>query len=131
MFGEGKIKGFRGICALRVPFSSSYCVGGRHRSATKNICEDITSKGTKILIDYCSIYDRKESITVSGNTIQAERISEFSKTWVKKTQCSKKLAKIVLKNPGSALDITANIATAAASRNLKAALLTLPELINF
>ena len=43
----------------------------------------------------------------------------------------KKLATNVVKNPGRALDITANIATAAASRNPKAALSTLPEYIDF
>ena len=30
--------------------TDSYCVGGRHRSATKNIYGDITSKGSKGLI---------------------------------------------------------------------------------
>ena len=35
--------------------SDSYCVGARHRSATKNIYGDITSKGSKVLIGYCSI----------------------------------------------------------------------------
>ena len=30
--------------------SDSYCVGGRHRSATVKIFGDITSKGSKILI---------------------------------------------------------------------------------
>ena len=41
------------------------------------------------------------------------------------------MAKNVLKNPGRALDITTNSATAAASRNLKNVLSTLPELISF
>ena len=41
------------------------------------------------------------------------------------------MAKNILKNPGRALDNTANIASAAASRNLKAALSTLPEFITF
>ena len=35
--------------------SDSYCVGGRHRSATTNIYGDITSKGSKVLIGYSSI----------------------------------------------------------------------------
>ena len=38
----------------------SYCVGGRHRSATKNIYGDITSEGSKVLIGYCSVCDRKK-----------------------------------------------------------------------
>ena len=41
------------------------------------------------------------------------------------------MAKNVLKNPSPALDITANIATAVASRNAKNLLSTLPEVINF
>ena len=36
--------------------------------------------------------------------------------------------KIVLKNPGQALDFTANVAGAVASRNPKAALSTLPDM---
>ena len=41
------------------------------------------------------------------------------------------MAKIILNNPGRALDSTAKIATAAASRNSKQALSTLTELITF
>ena len=41
------------------------------------------------------------------------------------------MSKNVLKNPGRGLDFTANIATAAASRNPKAVLSALPELISF
>ena len=41
------------------------------------------------------------------------------------------MAKNVLNNPGRTLDITAKIATAAASRNSNQALSTLPELITF
>ena len=41
------------------------------------------------------------------------------------------MAKIVLSNPGRALDLTAKIDTLAASRNLKQAPSTLPELITF
>ena len=41
------------------------------------------------------------------------------------------MAKNVLSNPGRALDLTADIARAAASRNSKQALSTLPELMTF
>ena len=41
------------------------------------------------------------------------------------------MAKNVLRNPGRAVDITANIATAAASRNPKNLMSTLPEIIFF
>ena len=112
--------------------SDSYCVGGKHRSATIKIYEDITSKGSKVLIGYCSVYNRKKSMTGSDNTIQAEGLGSFFKNLGKiSAKASKKLAKNVLSNPGRALDLTAKIATAAATKSPKAALSTLPEVINF
>ena len=69
---------------------------------------------------------------VSDNMIQAEGLGDFFKNLGKKgLNVSKKMAKNVLSNPGRALDLTAKIATAAASRNSKQALSTLPELIKF
>ena len=62
----------------------SYCVGGRHRSATKNIYGAITSKGSKVLIGYCSNCNRKKSMTVSDNTIKAEGHGDFFKNPGKK-----------------------------------------------
>ena len=112
--------------------TDSYCVGGRHRSATKNIYGDITSKGSKVLIGYCSVCNRKKSMTVSDDTIKAESLGDFFKNLGKKgLNVSKKMAKNVLSNPRRALDLTAKIATAAASRNSKQAPSTLPELITF
>ena len=112
--------------------SDSYCVGGRHRFATLKIYGDITSKGSKVLIGYCSICNRKKSMTVSDNTIKAEGLSNFYKNLGNiSSKAGKKLAKNVLSNPGRALDLTANIATAAATKSPKAALSTLPEAINF
>ena len=46
-------------------------------------------------------------------------------------KAGEKLATNVLKNPARALEIGANVATAAARRNPKAALSTLPEVIKF
>ena len=67
---------------------------------------------------------------VSDNVIQAEGLGNFFKNLGKKgLNVSKKMAKNVLKNPSRALDITANIATAAASRNPKNVMSTLRELI--
>ena len=57
--------------------NDSYCVGGRHRSATIKIHRDITSKGSKVLIVYCSVCNRKKSMTVSDNTIKAEGLGSF------------------------------------------------------
>ena len=112
--------------------ANSCCVGGRHTSATKNIYGDITSRGCKVLIGYCSVCNRKKSMTVSDNTIKAERLSSFFKDLGKTSaKAGKKLTTNILKNPGRALEIGANVVTAAASGNLKAPLSTLPEVINF
>ena len=112
--------------------SDSYCVGGRHRSATVKFFGDITSKGAKGLIGYCSICNRKKSMTVSDNTIKAEGLGDFFRNLGKKgLNLSKKMAKNVLKNPGRPLEIGANVGSAFASRNPKAALTSLPEVINF
>ena len=71
-------------------------------------------------------------MTVNDNTIKVEGLGIFFKNLVKKgLNVSKKMAKNVLSNPGRALDLTAEIATAAASKNSKQALSTLPELITF
>ena len=117
--------------------TNSYCVGQKHYSGTKNIIGEITlnkktGRKIKLLVGQCSICNRKKSMIVSDNTIQAEGLGDFFKNLSKKgLNVSKKMAKNVLKNPTRALDITANIATAAASRNPKNVMPTLPELITF
>ena len=112
--------------------NDSYCVGGRHRSATTKIYGNITSKGSKVLNGYCSICNRKKSMTVSDNTIKAEGLGSFFKNLGKiSAKAGKKLAKNIISIPGRALDLTAKIATAAATKSPKAALSTLPEVINF
>ena len=117
--------------------TNSYCVGGRHYSSTSNISGDITvnkktGKEVKLLVGKCMICNRKKTMIVSDNVIQAEGLGDFFKNLGKKgLNVSKKMAKNVLSNPGRALDLTAKIATAAASKNSKQALSTLPELITF
>ena len=39
--------------------SDSYCVGGRHRSATVKTYGELTSKCSKVLMGFCSICNRK------------------------------------------------------------------------
>ena len=39
--------------------TNSYCVGGRHVTATKNIYGIKTSKGNKMFFGYCSICNEK------------------------------------------------------------------------
>ena len=71
--------------------TNSYCVGGSHISATKNIYGSITSEGNKVLFGYCSICNRKKSLTVGDNTIKAESVSDFFNNLGKKRiKCIKK-----------------------------------------
>ena len=117
--------------------SDSYCVGGKHRSGTKNITGEITinkktGREIKLLVGICMVCNRKKSMIVSDNTIEAEGLGDFFKNLGKRgLNVSKKMVKNVLSNPRRALDLTAKIATAAAPRNSKQALSTLPELITF
>ena len=68
----------------------------------------------------------------SDNVIQAEGLDDFFKKLGKvSSKAAKKLASNALKNPSRFLEIGANVATAAASRNPKNVLSTLPEVINF
>ena len=117
--------------------TNSYCVGHKGYSGTKNITGEVTvnkktNKEIKLLVGKCVICDRKKSMIVSDNTIKAEGLGSFFKNLGKiSSKAGKKLATNVLKNPGRALEIGANIATAAATKSPKAALSTLPEVINF
>ena len=109
-----------------------YCAGGRHRSATKFFFGNITSRGSKVLIGYCSICNRKTSRAVSDNTMKAEVLGDFFKNFGEKgLNVSEKMAENVLENPSRALVITANIATKAASRNPENVMNSLPELTTF
>ena len=117
--------------------TNSYCVGGRHHSSTSNNSGDITinkktGKEVNILVGKCVICNRKKTMIVSDNVIQAEGLGDFSKNLGKTSvKVGKKIAKNVLSNPGRALDLTAKIATAAACKNSKQALSTLLELTTF
>ena len=69
---------------------------------------------------------------VSENTIKAEGLGSFFKNLGKiSVKTGKKLATNALKKPARLLEIGANVATAAATKSPKAALSTLPKVINF
>ena len=71
-------------------------------------------------------------MTVSDKTIKTEELGSFFENLGRiSAKAGKKLASNALKNPGRFLEIGANVATTAASRNPKAALSTLPEVIDF
>ena len=117
--------------------TKSYCVDQKHNSGTENIVGEITlNKKTggeiKLLVGQCSIRNRKKSMIVSDNAIQAEGLGDFFTDLANKgLNVSKEMSKNVLSKPGRALDLTAKIATAAVSKKSKEALSTLPELITF
>ena len=117
--------------------TNSYCVGQKHFSGTKNIIGEIrlnkkTGRENKLLVGQCSICNRKKSMIVSDNTIQAEGLGSFFKNLGKvSSKAAKKLATNALKNPSRFLEIGANVATTAVSKNPKAALSALPEVISF
>ena len=65
--------------------------------------------------------DRKKSMIVSVNTKKADVLGDFFKILGKiSAKTGKKLAKNVLSNPRRALDLTAKVATAAATKSPKA-----------
>ena len=69
---------------------------------------------------------------VSDNTIEAQVLNKFFKNLGKPSgKAGEKIATIVSKDPGRALDLGANIRSAAVFRNRKAALSTTPDIINF
>ena len=113
--------------------NNSYCVGGKHYSATINIRGDITqNKKTgapvKLLRGTCSTCKRNKSLIVSDQTIQAEGLSDFFRGIGKAAKC---VGKKILNNPGRELELAANIGTAAASKNPKLIAATAPDIIKF
>ena len=110
----------------------SYCVGCSHHSPTTKVYGDIISKCCKGIIGYRSMCNRKKSIPVSENTIQAEGLGSFFKNLARiSAKAGNKLATNVSKYPGREVEIYSNIATSAANRKSKNALTLLPELIKF
>ena len=112
---------------------NSYCVGGKHFSATTNIRGDITqNKKTgapvKLLRGTCSTCKRNKSLIVSDQTIQAEGLGNFFKHL---GSAAKNVGKKILNNPGRALELAANIGTAAASKNPRMIAATAPDIIKF
>ena len=113
--------------------NNSYCVGGKHYSTTINIRGDITqNKKTgatvKLLRGTCSTCKRNKSLIVSDQTIQAEGLGNFFKHL---GSAAKNVGKKILNNPGRALELAANIGTAAASKNPRMIAATAPDIIKF
>ena len=118
--------------------NNSYCVGGKHYSPTTNIYGEITNTGismgspVNILRGNCMICNRNKSLIVSERTINAEGLGDFFKHLGKASaKAAQNVGKKILNNPGRALEIAANIGTAAASKNPRLIAATAPEIIKF
>ena len=114
--------------------NNSYCVGGKHYSPTTIIYGDITNTGiqmgrpVKILRGNCMIRNRNKSLIVSDRTVDAEGLGDFFKHL---GSAAKNVGKKILNNPGRALEIAANIGTAAASKNPRMIAATAPDVVKF
>ena len=114
--------------------NNSYCVGRKPYSPTTNIYGDITNTGmsmgrpVKILRGNCMICSRNKNLIVSDRTISGEGLGDFFKHL---GSAAKYVGKKILNNPGRALEIAANIGTAAATKDPKLIAATAPDVIKF
>ena len=103
-------------------------------SPTTNIYGDITNTGirigrpVKILRGNCVVCNRNKSLIVSDRTVDAEGLGDFFKHL---GSAAKNVGKKILNNPARALEIAANIGTAAASKNPRLIAATAPDVIKF
>ena len=87
-----------------------------------------TGLPVKLLRGTCTICKRNKSLFVSDQTINGEGLDDFFKHLGK---AAKNVGKKILNNPDRALEIAANIGTAAASENPKLIAATAPDVIKF
>ena len=87
-----------------------------------------TGAAVKLLRGTCSTCKRNKSLIVSDQTIQAEGLGDFFRGIGK---AAKNVGKKILNNPGRALELAANIGTAAASKNPRMIAATAPDIIKF
>ena len=105
--------------------TDSFCVGQEHYSVTKDINGEIsfnkkTCREIKLLVERCSVCNKKKSIIVGDNTMKVEGSGNFFKNLGSiSAKTGKKIVTNVLRNPARALEITSNIATAAATKTPK------------
>ena len=112
--------------------NNSYCVGGKHYSPTTNIYGDARNNKVKMLQGTCMICSRNKILIVSDRTINGEGLGDFFKhLGTAAGSAAKNVGKKILNNPGRALEIAANIGTAAASKNPKLIAATAPDVIKF
>ena len=87
-----------------------------------------TGLPVKLLRGTSTTCRRKKSLIVSDETINGEVLGDFFKHL---GSAAKNVGKKILNNPGRALEIAANIGTAAASKNPKLIAATAPDILKF
>ena len=84
--------------------ADSFCVSQKHYTGAKNTVGEITyinksSREIKLCVGKCVICDRQKSMIVTYNTIQAEGLGSFFKTFGKiSAKAGKKLATNAFEN---------------------------------
>ena len=76
--------------------TDSFCGGGRHSSATTKIVDDITCKGSKVLIGHCSKCNRKMLIIqYKLKILVASSRTRVKKDLIYQKRCAKNIRKIL------------------------------------
>ena len=113
--------------------NNSYCVGGKHYSATTNFHGGLTNRKNtmvKLLRGFCTTCKRNKSLIVSDQTINGKRLRDFFEHLGKAAgSAAKNVGKKILNNPARALELAANIGTAAPSKNPKLIAANAPDII--
>ena len=111
--------------------SDLYCAGGRHRLLQKTYLVVKLLEVIKCeLVIFQFVIEKTK--TVSNNTIGIESFGDFFKSLGENSvKVVYKLSKTVLKNPGRALETSANASSAFLTKNPTAAFSSLPEKIKF
>ena len=85
-------------------------VVGRHYSGSINIDVNFkiytkTRAVIKLIIGYCSNFNRKKSLTVSGITIETEQLVFFKRLKNGSAKAAIKIGHNVIRNPGKAPEV--------------------------
>ena len=108
------------------------CVGVRHHSSTLSNEAERTETCQEFLFGKCVQYNRRQSRTVSGNTVAARVLGKFHKSWGRiSARAGRKPAKIAMQNPGSAVEFGRKTGSAPECEDLKATLPTIRHGIRF
>ena len=87
-----------------------------------------TGEPVKLLRGTCISCKRNKSLFVSDQTINGQGLGNFFKHL---GSAAKNVGKKILNNPGRALELAANIGTAAASKSQKFIAATAPDIVKF